>query len=75
MTTPATITLAEAAAHFCVPLSTMRTASFRAKLVVAGLRTARVGRRVLVRQDSIQACLENLRTHPQWGPGRKAVRK
>ena len=74
MTTPATLTLAEAAAQFAVPLRTMQSAQWRAKLEVAGLRTLRVGKRVLVLEKSIPTCLENLRTHPQWGPGRKAVR-
>ena len=68
------LTLDETAVRFHVSVATMRSSAFRAKLVAAGLRTLRVGRRVLVRHDSIPACLDHLRAHPQWGPG-KVVRQ
>ena len=39
------LTLDETAARFHVSVATMRSSAFRAKLVAAGLRTLRVGRR------------------------------
>jgi hypothetical protein len=57
-TPPEAVTLAEAARRMGIPPATMETGRFRARLVVRGLRTAKVGRRVVVITDSILPCLK-----------------